>query len=181
MTGAALPPQREFLNDRLVVAARAVDMVRRADLAYATIPEGELLLDVYRPAGHEGLLPAVIFLHGDAGAPEMVRHAKDWRAFGDWAALFGAEGLAAIPFGRRSTQAMTRWRDARSDVLTALTFIRHRADDLGIDAERVGLFAFSAGGLWAIPAADHYGRGVRCVALYYPRLGYADLSEHESG
>jgi hypothetical protein len=116
--------------------------------------QDEQVFDLYRPAAasKSERLPVVIFVFGyrDAGAHEILGCAlKDVEAYVTWARLFAANGEPA-------------------DVRTVLAYIEEHADDLGIDASRIGIWSCSGN----VPMAtslllDGGARAIRAAFLGY--------------
>jgi len=107
------------------------------DVAFASRPTGELLLDLYRPA-IEAPVPVIVWLHGGGWftgdrslAPDLASHAE----------AIGA-AIASIEY-RLSGEALFPAQIV--DVRDAVRHLRANAADLGIDADRVGLWGSSAG------------------------------------
>ena len=156
----------------------------RLDLTYRTLPDGEkLTLDVYDPAGfrpgEEGgeRLPAVVLVHGE-WPPHIIRHSKDLGVYVTWGQLLAASGVAAINFNHRATERMTRVADAASDVANLIGYVRFNAEELGIDENRLGVWAFSAGvplGMWA--AMRGLPEHVRAIVAYYGAMDLDPLSD----
>jgi hypothetical protein len=76
-----------------------------------------------------------------------------------WAQLLAASGLSVVAYTNR---------DPASDLDALLTFVGDRAPELGIDGDRVGLFATSGNVPLALAALMNGGRGfLRCAAFFY--------------
>ncbi|WP_218974726.1 alpha/beta hydrolase [Streptomyces sp. NP160] len=117
----------------------------RHELVYAQRDSGPLVLDLVLPAQPAALrptaapAPVVVWLHGGGWftgdrhlAPDLTR----------W---FAARGLAMASIEYRlSGQAL--FPAQLHDVRAAVRFLRAHADELGLDAERIGLWGSSAGG-----------------------------------
>jgi acetyl esterase/lipase len=121
-------------------SSSSLDTVRLdAGIAFARRDTGDLLLDLYRPAGTEHPVPVVIWLHGGGWftgdrklAPDLARH-------------FCAAGIAmASAEYRLSGQAL--FPAQLHDVRAAIRFLRRHAADFGLDPHAVGLWGASAGG-----------------------------------
>jgi acetyl esterase/lipase len=113
------------------------------DVVYAKTGNTELKLDLARPAGPAGLVPAVLVIHGGA-----------WRR-GDKADVrpllseFGRRGyLAASPQYRLCPDHP--FPAQVHDVKAAVRWIKSNAKKYGVDRERVGALGFSAGGHLAL-------------------------------
>jgi dienelactone hydrolase len=110
-----------------------------------------LRLDVYRPRGARGRLPAVLL-----GGPAR----RSGQAVG-WAQLLSARGLAAVAADLRSER----------DVRSAIAYVGAHSRGLGIDAGRLCTLGFSsraAGRL--LGATIGHKPGLRCAVVYYGRV-----------
>lgn len=115
---------------------------------------GDLTFDVYRPAAARGRLPVVVFVNG------VARQLKDWAVYRDWARAVAASGLAAVTYEARGNSV--------ADSAALLAHIEAHADELGVDAGRVCLWASSANGrVGTRLAADPARRNLRCAVFYY--------------
>lgn len=120
--------------------------------------------DRYRPDPADGPRPAVIFVPGpipaDWGRP------RDWPVYAGYGRLAARRGLVGIvaELGYHRTADWPTVADRLAGLVEAV-----RADE-SVDGERIGLWAFSAGGLPIAPwLADSPG-WLRCLALTYPLL-----------
>ena len=153
------------------------EAIVQKDILYKTVDEQELQLDVYYPEEYDGdrRLPAVLFVHGDA-PPEFLKDAKEWGQYVSWGQLVAAAGLIGVTFNHRSTENLTRLYEVAGDVDDLISYVREQAGKLGIDAERLGIWACSAGGPFGLRAALRDTPSyVRCVVSYY---GIADLQTY---
>ncbi|HEY1352870.1 MAG TPA: prolyl oligopeptidase family serine peptidase [Ktedonobacteraceae bacterium] len=150
-------------------------LTRLADIPYKRLATGhELKMDVYYPDGYDGqtLLPATLFVHGDA-PPEFVANAKDWACYTGWGALMASAGLAAVTFNHRSTQLLHRVHEAAADVDDLLHYVCAHSHELGIDPRRLGIWTCSAGSYLGLRTALRAAPGlIRCAVSYY---GVVDL------
>ena len=117
----------------------------RRNVVYQRAPR--LRLDVYRPRGARGRLPAVLI-----GGPAR----RSGQAVG-WAQLLSARGLAAVATDLRSER----------DVRSAVAYVRAHSRGLGIDAGRLCTLGFSSRGAARLLGAT---RGLRCAVVYYGSL-----------
>jgi dienelactone hydrolase len=144
-------------------AGTAVDV--HADLGYLVTGGRELPMDVYRPAGHEGAVPVVLLVHGEAD-PAVLRGVRGWGQYTGWGRLLAAQGLAAVVFEHRAVQeAGIAAVDAEVDA--AIAAVADRAGELGLDRGRLGVAGFSAGAMLAARATARAPRPIRCAALCY--------------
>jgi dienelactone hydrolase len=112
------------------------------NIVYRTAPR--LRMDVYRPRGARGRLPAVLLGGGRHSAQKI-----------GWAQLIAASGMSAVAVDIRS----------ESDVPAALAFVRAHARKLGIDASRLCSLWFST-----VPTLSQLS-ALRCTVVYYASLG----------
>jgi dienelactone hydrolase len=151
------------------------DVDLRADLAYKTIGNDELLFDVYRPRS-DAPVPAVVFVHGD-GPPEVLADAKDWGQYTSWGRLAAASGLAGVTFNHRSTLGATELREVATDVDDLISHVREQGLELGLDSDRLCVWTCSAGGpvgMRVALAGHHY---VRCAVCFYAMLDLRQLRD----
>ena len=128
----------------------------RAKVRRNIVYRSGLRLDVYRPRGTRGRLPAVL-IGGRKSSPQKI----------GWAQLVAASGMAAVPFDFRSD----------GDVAAALAYVRAHGRRLGIDGSRLCTLWFSTA-----PAPSP---GLRCSAAYYapldPALTYPPMLVVKAG
>src|SRR6266850_2972749 len=83
---------REIVNMPVVYRVPAMDkVIVKSDLKYTTANDPNLLMDVYIPPGlaKGERRPAVVFIHGGAGAQFKP---KDWGVYKSWGRLIAASG-----------------------------------------------------------------------------------------
>lgn len=101
-------------------------------------PPMALSADLYRPVqGSEAPAPAVVLVTGysDLGAIEILGcKLKDMAAYDGWARLLACSGLAAVTYDNEAP-----WRDAQA----LIDHLQSHADELGIDAARIGIWSCS--------------------------------------
>jgi acetyl esterase/lipase len=145
------------------------------DLPYGGDGSPELRMDVYLPAAPAaGALPVVLLVHG---GPIPRMGAKRLGVFVSYGELLAASGLAAVAIDHRFL-APERLPDAAADVATALAYVRGQAGELGVDGERVALWAFSGGGPLLSVGLRDGGLRVRALVAFYAAL---DLRESSPG
>lgn len=117
-----------------------------ASLTYST-PDGyrPLHLDVYVPEAASGPSPCVIWIHGGAWLFGSRQSPPDYWPEGlvFQSAIDAGLAVASIDY-RHSREASfpAQLHDAKS----AVRYVRHFADELGIDPDRIGAWGESAGG-----------------------------------
>ena len=154
----------------------------RANLVYKTADGKPLRADLYLPPGANTPAPIVVLIHG--GLPEGIE-AKDGGLFVSWGQLIAASQMAGVTFNHRM-----RWAngfvpkslgEAAEDLDDMIRFLRDHATDLGIDAERICLVAFSAGGPMLAAPIRERSSAVRCMVGLYPFLGDAFPGSIDAG
>lgn len=134
----------------------------RRDVPYRTGAAGPLTLDLYQPPDAQPgtRYPAVVFVSGysDAGLQAFLGcKLKDWQSYIDWGRLAAASGLAGITHSTMEPAA---------DLPALLEFLRKHAASLGIDENRIGLWACSGNGPMALLMLMQ-DPALRCAALCY--------------
>ena len=147
----------------------------RRGLAYKRDNEAELLMDVYTPPSppRSGAVPAIIFVHGGPISAEMMAP-REWGVFRSYGELAAASGLAAVVFNHR-LYAPTAFETAQADMAAAIDYVRRHGDDLGIDGDRLALWAFSGGGPLLSWCLRERPQCVRCVVAFYAILDVRHL------
>jgi acetyl esterase/lipase len=159
------------LSRRIVYRVDAPsDAVARTRVVYKTDGESELVMDVYAPAARPSAArsPALFFVHGGPIPREMLAP-TEWGIFVSYAELVAVSGLVGVVCNHR-LYAPTAYPTAESDVRAAVEYARDHAGDLGIDADRIGVWAFSGGGpllTWCLRERPPF---VRCALAFYAVL-----------
>ena len=122
---------------------------------FATVSEIDLELDLYRAEGATGPQPLIVVVHGGA----WVRGERS--DFPDWNRYFAARGYTVADVDYRLAPTH-RFPAAIDDIHRAIDALRERADEWGIDRDRIVLLGRSAGGHLALTAA--YRAGDRPIA-----------------
>jgi len=136
----------------------------RRDEPYRVTDAGTLTMDLYYPPNSNAgdRTAAVIFVTGfsDLGAERMLGSKfKDMGSFVSWAQLVAASGLVGITYANREP----------GDVDHVLHQVQENAAPLGIDKNRIGLWACSGHGPNALSVLMKHGRdGLACAVLAYP-------------
>ena len=158
--------QRDQLSKKRVVhtvpGMEAVPV--RRDEPYRVTDAGPLTMDLYYPPDSKAgaRTPAVIFVTGfsDPGAEQMLgSRFKDMGSFVSWAQLVAISGLVGITYANREP----------GDVHEVLLYLQQNAASLGIDENRIGVWACSGHGPNALSVLMDHGRdGLGCAVLAYP-------------
>ena len=162
---------KEVATQRIVYAVPGMEKIRaRKDLTYKSVADTELKMDVYQPQNlpRGARRPAIVFIHGGALPPNLLTKPKEWGAYVSYGQLAAASGFVGITFNHRFYGwDMKALSDARSDVADAIAYIRSNAERLGVDKDRICLWALSAGSLFLGPAISDAPPFIRCLVFYY--------------
>jgi len=116
------------------------DVIVDRNLVYARADGKALLLDIYRPAKQEGLLPTVLWIHG--GAFRAGSKDDGQAAIAVW---LTAHGYAVVAINYRlSFEAI--FPAQIHDCKAAVRWLRANSAAYGLDPKRIGAFGASAGG-----------------------------------
>jgi hypothetical protein len=121
---------------------------------------GSLTMDLYYPDALQGAAPATVIVAGfpDPGFERSVGcKFKEMGSSVSWAGLMAASGMVAIAYTNREPAA---------DLHALLQHVRENGAALGIDAERIGLWASSGNAPLALSAL--MTERIACAALCYP-------------
>jgi acetyl esterase/lipase len=158
---------------RVVYTVPGMDQVTpRRNLSYKMAGETPLLMDVYSPAGREEGRPYVLLVHG--GPVDARYQPKDWAIFVSIGELLAVSGFVALTFNHRFT-AGDRLQDAGADVEAARGYARDHSQELGLDADRGALWAFSGGGVFLSPLLSEPSSSVKALVAYYAILDIQEL------
>ncbi|MDX1941784.1 MAG: hypothetical protein SFU99_14585 [Saprospiraceae bacterium] len=128
---------------------------------YKTINDTTRNFDIYYPSNYkinksEPLpVPVVIFMNvGNPAAP-------DWNIYKDWAKAMAINGIIGINYQSYQASALRDGEDL-------ITYLRQNAFKLGIDADKMGIWACSANVNIGLPLVMQPNRNyIRCAAFYY--------------
>jgi acetyl esterase/lipase len=169
------PPFEEMIRMRIVWSVPGMDAVStRRGLVYKTADGESLHMDVYAPAGPQRRRPTVVFVHG---GPIPRLGARNMGIFVSYGELLAATGFVAVTFDHRFL-APSRLADAGSDVTDLVAHVRDNAGSLGVDPERLALWAFSGGGPFLAAPLRERPAWLRAVVAYYAAL---DLQQPAPG
>lgn len=122
--------------------------------------------DLYRPEGADHPLPAVVLVPGPV-PPTLPVRPRQFPIFTGYGQLLAGRGVAAavadVPFHNPRDWAQAS--RALSGVIESV-----RAHD-AVDADRIAVWAFSAGALLVDSWFSDSPPWLRCLALSYPMLG----------
>jgi hypothetical protein len=159
------PDNQDHVSKRRAVysVAGAMAATVRRDLEYRVADAGPLTIDVYYPPDPTSRArPAVLFVTGlpDAGAQRMIGcKLKEMGSYTSWAELMTAFGLVAVTYTNAEPAA---------DAHEVLDYIRRNAAALGIDENRIGVWACSGSVPTALSLLMEGGLDcLKCAVLCY--------------
>lgn len=160
----------EIVKMPVVYSIPGMDRVEvRRDVAYRTVGETVLKMDVYVPPGLASgeRRPAVLFVHGGPVGPTMSP--KDWGGYLSYGRLAAASGFVGVTFNHRFYGAKEAAL-AAGDVDTLVAHVRTSADSLHVDPDRLALWAFSGGGTFLSRPLAERPPYLRALVSYYAVL-----------
>jgi acetyl esterase/lipase len=165
-----MPPFEEMTRLRVVYTLPGMEQALvQKDVVYRKIGEAPLKMDVYQPFDvKEGeRRPAVVFVHG--GPVPALGSTKDWGVFVSYGQLAAASGFVGVTFNHRfhGPEAAV---DADADVAELVAYLRKNAGDLGIDRDRIAIWAFSGGGPFLARWIADPPPYLRALVAYYAVL-----------
>lgn len=158
--------RHEITRKGIVHLPHGVDSVTiRCDLEYLATEAGELTMDIYYPADSDmgEPVPAMVFVSGypDPGMERMLGcKLKDMESYVSWGKLTAFSGLAAITYSTST--------DPAAEIDAVLQFVRRNGAALGIDENRMGLWACSGNVPNALSVLMHEeNESLKCAVLCY--------------
>ena len=153
--------QQKFdpVNTKLVVRPTGTDGVTVAEnVVFKSVDGSDLAIDIYARAA-QGPQPAVVLVSGGTTV-------RTWGLYKDYGRLVAASGMIAVVPDKRYQQGPQGIEQGSQDTLDLLAHLRENAAKYGIDAGRICMWTFSAGGNLV-----HLGlqpeQGLACVVAYY--------------
>jgi acetyl esterase/lipase len=163
---------KELAPKRIVYSVPGMNRVKiQRNLTYKTVAGAELKMDVYtalHSPPSEGR-PAVIFIHGGRIPPNLRTKPKDWGAYVSFGELVAASGFVAITFNHRF-YSWNSLSDSQSDVMDLISYVRNNAKRLGVDKDRIVLWAVSAGGIFLSQPLRDTPPYIRCLIGLYAEI-----------
>lgn len=125
---------------KTVVPQAVIDSLEaHPDLVYATYGDREMQLDLYRPKGVSGSLPAIVCIHG-GGWKQGQRQAMT-----PLAQTLASKGYVGVTISYRLRDEAI-FPAAIQDCKAAVRWLRANAEKYGIDKAHIGATGLSAGG-----------------------------------
>jgi len=144
---AGVPALGAVPLSRVAAQAPGSDAIEvEQDVLFGKGGDMELRLDVYHPAAANAKRVAIIHLHGGG----FARGSKAGVEIP--ARAFAEQGYVSIASAYRLT-GQARWPAPIEDTKAAIRWTRAHADRLSIDADKIAVAGYSAGGLLALFAA----------------------------
>ena len=137
----------------------------RRDIEYRVTDDGALTMDIYYhpDSKSEARTPAVIFVSGypDPGFQKMLGcKLKEMESYISWGQLTAASGLVAITY--------TTSNEPAADIHALIQHLRQNAAVLGIDENRIGLWACSGNVPTALSVLMQEAHDyLKCAVLLY--------------
>jgi hypothetical protein len=157
--------RNDITKKRVVYEIPGVDAVTiRRDVEYRATDASVLTMDIYYPPDSKSgaRIPAVVFVSGfsDLGFQKMLGcKLKEMGSYISWGQLAAASGLVAITYTNREPAA---------DAHALLEYVRQNAASLGIDENRIGLWACSGNVPMALSVLMQEDRDyLKCAVLCY--------------
>ena len=157
--------RHEVTRKAVVYRTPGVEAVTvRRDMTYRVTEAGPLGMDLYSPPDSKSgaRRPAVVFVIGfsDVGAQKILGcQFREMESYVSWARLVAASGIVAITYTNR---------EPATDLQALLQYVRQNAESLGIDENRIGLWACSGNVPLALSLLMQEGRAhLRCAAVLY--------------
>ncbi|HET8664419.1 MAG TPA: dienelactone hydrolase family protein [Nocardioides sp.] len=133
-------------------------------------PETVEEIDLYLPGTTPA--PAVLMVHGGPLRPDLPVRPRDWPAFRGYGALLAQAGIVGAMF-EHGFVGEDSLGEARDHIREGLRSVR---EDPRVDAERLGIWFFSAGALFlGAVLADAPGWDVAATAGTYGMVGDPEL------
>lgn len=176
---------KEFAHKRIVYTVPGMERVKVSkNVTYKRVAGAELKMDVYSPFGlsRRTRRPAVIFIHGGRIPRNLLTTPKDWGAYISFGQLVAASGFVGVTFNHRF-YAWESLNDSQSDLVDLIKHVRDHSGELGVDPNRIILWAVSAGGLFLSQTLRDRPSYIRGLVAYYaaldlkPRRAPAPISE----
>jgi acetyl esterase/lipase len=163
---------KPLLPKRIVYSVPGMEKIKaRKEIVWKQVDGTELKLDVYAPPRQKRAqpLPAIIFIHGGPIPDNMLTEPKEWGVFVSFGQLAAASGFVGVTFNHRFYRG-GQPRNAQEDVIDLIAYVRINAATLGIDPERLTLWAFSGGGSLLSAVLRDPPSYIRCLVAYYAVL-----------
>jgi dienelactone hydrolase len=155
-------------SKRIFFRAAGMAACARSRLHYREVGGEPLAMNIYAPSKPPSGAPrpAVFFVHGGPIPPQITRP-TEWGIFQSYGELIAASGRVGVTFDHRLF-SFADYEQSRSDVSTAIEYVRAHADELHVDPSRIALWLFSGAGAHLSWLLRELPPGLRCVLAFYP-------------
>lgn len=147
---------------------------KKPNVTYKSLDSKKLKMDIYTPSNSDSdqKYPVMFLIHGE-GPERMIKDAKNWKLYEDYAKWLASNGIAAVAFNRRSAGTNYEYIDnPTQDIIDAVQFITDNADEYNIDSSRLGAWTFSMGGIYNKALFDEKTSNIKTIVSYY---SYMDI------
>lgn len=139
------------------------------DILFKTEGDLTLKMDLYVPGSlvPGSARPAVILVSGGDASADTLR-TREIGLYVSYGQLLAALGFIGIVFDHRGLEGYTQLREVGADTDDLLTYVRMHAASLGVDRDRLCIWAFSAGPIYGLRTAFRTASSsIRCAIAYY--------------
>jgi acetyl esterase/lipase len=169
----------ELVQRPLLYPIQPARVETRAGIVAGKRQDGSpLTVDLYLPKqATDATRPIAMLLHG--GLPDAVPiKPSEWRMYRDWGTALAQSGIVAVMFNHSLGYPQRRLDTSAAEIDQVLRWLRDHHTEHRVDAQRLTVIAFSAGGLLIPELVRRYEpSSIRRYALFYPLLGVdADAS-----
>lgn len=165
-------PNRKPIHQKPVLfrLPRMDKVYMQPDVTYRRIGDTELKMDIYNPSQpSKAPVPGVVFVHGGPLEEDYRPRLKDWEVFRSYGRLVAAAGMVGVTFNHRF-HGFSQLEQSTEDVETAVSYLRGRAHDFGLNPNRLGFWVFSRGGPHLSFLLRERPAFCRCIVAYYALL-----------
>lgn len=168
---------QEMARKQVVYTLPGMESVTvRKDIRFKSVNDLALKMDVYAPDGLKPVerRPAVILVSGGDATADTVR-THEIGLYITYGRLLAASGLIGIVFDHRGVEGYSQLREVGEDTDDLVAYVRANAAELGVDAERLCIWAFSTGPLYGLRMAFRNAPAfIRCAIAYYGGMSMLD-------
>jgi dipeptidyl aminopeptidase/acylaminoacyl peptidase len=141
----------------------------RRDILFKSVGDLLLKMDLYVPDDLTpgSARPAVIFVSGGDASADALR-TREIGLYVSYGQLLAASGFVGIVFDHRGLEGYSQLREVGEDTDDLVTYVHTHAASLGVDPEKLCIWAFSAGPIYGLRTAFRTAPpSIRCAIAYY--------------
>jgi dipeptidyl aminopeptidase/acylaminoacyl peptidase len=141
----------------------------RRDILFKTVGDLRLKMDLYTPGDliPGSTRPAVIFVSGGDASADTLR-TREIGLYISYGQLLAASGFVGIVFDHRGLEGYTQLREVGEDTDDLVAYVCTHAASLGVNPQKLGIWAFSAGPIYGLRTAFRTAPpSIRCAIAYY--------------